>query len=80
MYLGATLNRTFVPTTGPLLWQRRGNGDDGCQHDSVERRWGMTDTDPSVQTAAVKVQWCVSPINVLLTGCQLFPRRRASFC
>ena len=31
---------------------------------------GMIGTEPrlSVQTAAMKVQWCVSPINVLLTG------------
>jgi len=41
---------------------------------------GMIGTEAglSVQIAARKVQWCVSPINVLQTGCQLFPT--LSFC
>ena len=36
---------------------------------------GMIGTEARlrVQTAAMKVQWCVSPIDVLPTGCQPFP-------
>src|SRR6266576_405571 len=41
---------------------------------------GMIGTEAglSVQISARKVQWCVSPINVLQIGCQLFPT--LSFC
>jgi hypothetical protein len=36
---------------------------------------GMIGTEARlrVQTAAIEVQWCVSPIDVLPTGCQPFP-------
>jgi hypothetical protein len=36
---------------------------------------GMIGTEAglSVETAAMRVQWCVFPINVLPTGCQPFP-------
>src|SRR6267154_216096 len=32
-----------------------------------------TEVGLSVQTAAMEVQWCVSPINLLPTGCQPLP-------
>jgi hypothetical protein len=39
---------------------------------TVSNVLGMTYTEASVQTAAMKVQWCVSPINILPTVCQPF--------
>jgi hypothetical protein len=69
VHLRATLNHTFIATTG---W-------------TASRRWfaragiskvvGMISTEAglSVQIAVKKMLWCVSPINVLPTGCQVFP-------
>ena len=60
-----------APSWPPQLGQRRGDGGDCCQCNGVERH--LDDWHRGWQTATMKVRWCVSPINVLLTSCQPFP-------
>ena len=77
MHAGDTCGRLSIALSMPSqLGQRRGDDGDGCQHNGVETNViGMIGTEARlrVQTAAMKVQWCVSPIDVLPTSCQPFP-------
>jgi hypothetical protein len=71
VYLRATLNRTLMATTACTAsrrWWRRTSA-------TVLNVVGMIGTEAGhgVETAAMKVQWCVSLINVLPTDCQPFP-------
>jgi hypothetical protein len=61
-------NHTFIASTAWKASRSDGDGGDSRQRDCV----GIIGTDASLsgQSAAIKVQWCVSPINVLSTGCQ----------
>ena len=71
MYLLAILYHTSIAPTArvaSLRWWRRLPAIASNVAGMIGTEVGM-----SVQNAAVKVQWCVSPINFLPTGCQRFP-------
>jgi hypothetical protein len=72
---GCTCERlSIAPSWPPQFGQSRGDGGDGHLREGVERRWDDWHRGgPERANGAMKVQWCVSLINVLPTGCQPFP-------
>jgi hypothetical protein len=68
VYLRATLNQTTAWAASQRWWRWLASA-------TVSNAVGMIGTEAglSVQTAAMKLQWCVSPTNILPTGCQPFP-------
>ena len=71
VYLRATLDRAFMANGLDSVTEMAVTDDSA----TVSNMVGIIGTEAglNVQLAARKVQWCVSPIYVLPTGCQPFP-------